>query len=103
MVWAAATAASAYGTTVAHVCSRNALVRSTLNTEEGFDVALASPRQLFVHELEDMVSSENIIVKMLAELRKEAREQEAKDAFKEHEDETREQIKRLEKIFKLLG
>src|SRR4051794_36866243 len=50
-----------------------------------------------------MMSSENIIVKMLPELRKEAREAEAKDAFKEHEDETRDQIKRLEKVFKLLG
>jgi ferritin-like metal-binding protein YciE len=66
-------------------------------------MAIATARELFVHELEDMVSAEHIIVKMLPELAKEARDPEAKAAFKEHETETKEQIKRLQEAFKLLG
>jgi ferritin-like metal-binding protein YciE len=64
---------------------------------------ITSARELFVHELEDMVSAEHIIVKMLPELRKEAQHPEAKSAFQEHETETKEQIKRLQQAFKLLG
>jgi ferritin-like metal-binding protein YciE len=66
-------------------------------------VAIGSARELFVHELEDMVSAEHIIVKMLPELAKEAQDPEAKSAFKEHEAETKAQIKRLQDAFKLLG
>jgi ferritin-like metal-binding protein YciE len=64
---------------------------------------LTEPRELLVHELADMLSSENIIVKMLPELQKEATDAEAKTAFKEHEAETREHIKRLNEAFKVLG
>ena len=64
---------------------------------------IADARELFVHELEDMVSAEHIIVKMLPELRKEAQDAEAKAAFQEHESETKAQIKRLQEAFKLLG
>jgi len=64
---------------------------------------ITSARELFVHELEDMVSAEHIIVKMLPELRKEAQDPEAKTAFQEHEAETKAQIKRLTEVFKLLG
>ncbi len=64
---------------------------------------ITSARELFVHELEDMVSAEHIIVKMLPELRKEAQDPEAKAAFQEHEAETKEQIKRLQQVFDLLG
>jgi ferritin-like metal-binding protein YciE len=60
-------------------------------------------RELFVHELEDMVSSEHIIVKMLPVLQKEANDPEAKTVFREHETETKAQIKRLEQVFELLG
>lgn len=64
---------------------------------------LASPRELLVHELEDMLSAEHIIVKMLPELGKEARHPDLKTAFKDHEAETKEHIKRLEQAFQQLG
>jgi ferritin-like metal-binding protein YciE len=51
-------------------------------------MSLQSPRDLFVHELSDMVSAEHIILKLLPELQKEAQDPEAKAAFKEHEAET---------------
>jgi ferritin-like metal-binding protein YciE len=66
-------------------------------------MSITEPRELLVHELADMMSSENIIVKMLPELQKEATDPEAKEAFKHHEAETRKQIKRLEEVFKTLG
>jgi ferritin-like metal-binding protein YciE len=66
-------------------------------------MSLTSPRELFVHELSDTMSAEHIILKMLPELRKDAQHPEAQAAFKEHEAETKEQIKNLEQVFKLLG
>jgi ferritin-like metal-binding protein YciE len=66
-------------------------------------MAITDARALFVHELEDMVSAEHLIVKMLPELAKEAHDPEAKTAFEEHETETKQQIKRLQEAFKLLG
>ena len=64
---------------------------------------LSTPRELFVHELSDTMSAEQVILKMLPELQKEAQHPEAKQAFKEHEAETKEQIKNLEQVFKQLG
>ena len=64
---------------------------------------LSSPRELFVHEMADMLSAEQIIVKMLPELRKEAKHPEIATAFGDHEVETKRQISRLQEAFKLLG
>jgi len=64
---------------------------------------MAEPRELLIHELEDMLSAEHIIAKMLPELAKEAQHPDVRDAFTAHERETKEQIKRLESAFKELG
>lgn len=66
-------------------------------------MSMTSPRELFVHELSDTMSAEQIILKMLPELQKEALHPEVKAAFKEHEAETKQQIKNLEQVFKQLG
>jgi ferritin-like metal-binding protein YciE len=66
-------------------------------------MGLENPRELFVHELSDIVSAEHIILKMLPELEKEALHPDVKAAFKEHRSETEGQIKRLEEVFRLLG
>lgn len=66
-------------------------------------MSLTNPRELLIHELGDMLSAEHIIVKMLPELAKEAQHPELKAAFKDHEAETKEQIKRLQAAFKELG
>jgi len=66
-------------------------------------MGLENPRDLFVHELSDILSAEHIILKMLPELEKEALHPDVKAAFKEHRVETEGQIKRLEEVFKLLG
>ena len=64
---------------------------------------MQNPRELLIHELSDLLNAEQIISGMLKELRDEARHPEVKAAFKEHEAETQEQIKRLNEAFKLLG
>ncbi len=64
---------------------------------------MATPRDLFVHELADTMSAEHITLKLLSELQKEDRHPEAKQAFREHEQETKQQISNLEQVFELLG
>jgi ferritin-like metal-binding protein YciE len=66
-------------------------------------MSLATPRDLFVHELSDTMSAENIVLKMLGELQTETKNADVKAAVKHHESETRQQIKNLDKAFKLLG
>jgi ferritin-like metal-binding protein YciE len=66
-------------------------------------MTMQTPRDLLIHELSDMLSAENIVLKMLPELAKEAQHPELKTAFKDHEKETKDQITRLEKAFKELG
>ena len=66
-------------------------------------MTLATPRELFVHELSDTVSAENIVLEMLGELIKETKIADVKAAVKHHEAETKQQLKNLDKIFSLLG
>ena len=66
-------------------------------------MSLATPRDLFLHELSDTMSAENIVLKMLGELQTETKNADVKAAVKHHESETRQQIKNLDKAFKLLG
>ncbi len=60
---------------------------------------LASLRELFIEELEDLYSAENMILKALPKLAKEASAPELKSAFQEHLEQTRGHVKRLDKIF----
>ncbi|MCE5318435.1 MAG: ferritin-like domain-containing protein [Parachlamydia sp.] len=57
---------------------------------------------LFVDELQDMLSAENQIVQALPEYVKAAESSDLKDAFNHHLQETKNQVQRLEKIFKML-
>jgi ferritin-like metal-binding protein YciE len=66
-------------------------------------MAISSPRELFVHELSDVMSAEQQILKVLPELQQEAQHAELKRALKEHETETKGQIKNLQAVFKQLG
>jgi ferritin-like metal-binding protein YciE len=66
-------------------------------------MSLTTPRELFVHELADAMSAEHIILGMLPELAKEARNPEVKQVIQEHERETKQQVKNIEQAFKQLG
>jgi ferritin-like metal-binding protein YciE len=71
--------------------------------EERVIMSLDTPRDLFLHELSDTVSAEHIVLKMLGELQQETDNADVKAAVKHHESETKQQIRNLEKVFKLLG
>jgi ferritin-like metal-binding protein YciE len=66
-------------------------------------MGLDTPRDLFVHELSDMMSAENIIYKVLGEMVTETKVPEIKTAFQSHLKETEAQIKNLHAVFKSLG
>ncbi len=59
-------------------------------------------KDLLLDELHDLLSSENQIVEALPEMVRAAESEDLKHAFEGHLKETKEQIHRLEKIFKLL-
>ena len=66
-------------------------------------MSLETPHDLFLHELSDTMSAENIVLKMLGNLQAESTHPEVKAAYKHHEAETRQQIKNLQSVFKQLG
>lgn len=57
---------------------------------------------LFIEELQDIFSAENQIIKALPEMIEASDSPDLKKAFESHLKETKEQVHRLEKIFKLL-
>jgi ferritin-like metal-binding protein YciE len=60
---------------------------------------LASLRELFVEQLQDLYSAENQIVKALPKMIKAANSEQLKAGFQEHLRQTEQQVKRLEQIF----
>ena len=66
-------------------------------------MSLATPRDLFVHELSDTLSAEQIILKVLGKMVKETKRPELKTAFEQHRAETEQQIANLQAVFKQLG
>ena len=62
-----------------------------------------SLRELYVEELKDLWSAENQILKGLPRMIKAAKHPNLKRAFTKHEAQTKQQVKRLERICKELG
>lgn len=58
---------------------------------------------LFYDTLKDIYFAENKILKTLPKMAKAAQSKELAAAFKKHERETQGQVRRLEKVFKILG
>lgn len=61
------------------------------------------PRELFLHELGDVLNAERMLVKTLAKLQEEASDDELAEGFGEHLEETRQHVKNLEEAFEALG
>ncbi|MEN6627842.1 MAG: ferritin-like domain-containing protein [Candidatus Sumerlaeia bacterium] len=66
-------------------------------------MSLNSLRDLFVTELRDVYDAENRIVTLLPRCVEAASSSDLQEAFEDHLDETRDQIRRLDKIFNALG
>ena len=60
-------------------------------------------RETFIDELKDLYDAEKQLLKGLPKMAKAAEHEELKAAFEEHLEITNEQVKRLEKVFKLFG
>src|SRR3954469_24442803 len=58
---------------------------------------------LFVHTLRDIYYAENQIVKALPDMVEKASDPQLKQAFRSHLDETKNQITRLEDVFRMHG
>ena len=66
-------------------------------------MAIGTMDDLFVHGLQDIYYAENQIAKTLPQMMEKASEPMLLEGFRAHLEETREQIKRLDRIFEALG
>jgi ferritin-like metal-binding protein YciE len=64
---------------------------------------LKNLQDLYVDELKDLYNAEQQILKALPKMAKAASSNELKNAFNEHLEQTREQVRRLDQIFEELG
>lgn len=66
-------------------------------------MAMQTIEELFEHELEDIYAAEHTLLDALEQMANESSDREIKKGFVQHRKETQGQIKRLEKIYKMLG
>ena len=64
---------------------------------------MKDPRELFLHELGDVLYAEQTLVKTLPKLQEEASDDELAEGFGTHLEETRQHVKNLEQAFEALG
>ncbi len=64
---------------------------------------MTDPKELFLHELGDVLYVEHTLVKTLPKLQKEATDRELAQSFEEHLTETKQHVANVEEAFKLLG
>jgi ferritin-like metal-binding protein YciE len=66
-------------------------------------MAMQTIEELFQHELTDIYSAEHSLLDALQQMAEESSDREIKKGFTQHRKETQAQIKRLEKIFRMIG
>ena len=64
---------------------------------------MSDPRELFLHELGDVLYAEQTLVKALPKLNEEASDRELAQGFADHLEETRQHVKNLKLAFEELG
>ena len=64
---------------------------------------MTEPRELFTHELGDILYAEKLLVKVLPKLAKEATDPELVKGFESHLQETKQHVANLEQVFEQLG
>jgi ferritin-like metal-binding protein YciE len=64
---------------------------------------MSDPRDLFLHELGDVLYAEQTLVKVLPKLQEEASDDELAQGFGDHLEETRQHVKNVEQAFDELG
>jgi ferritin-like metal-binding protein YciE len=66
-------------------------------------MAMRTIEELFEHELKDIYSAEHSLLDALEQMAGESTDREIKKGYTQHRKETQGQIKRLDKVFKMLG
>jgi ferritin-like metal-binding protein YciE len=64
---------------------------------------MSDPRELFLHELGDVLYAERTLVKTLPKLQEEASDEELALGFEEHLEQTRQHVTNVEQVFELFG
>jgi ferritin-like metal-binding protein YciE len=64
---------------------------------------MSEPRELFLHELGDVLYAERTLVKALPKLQKEASDEELSQSLADHLEETKQHVTNVEEAFKALG
>ena len=64
---------------------------------------MTDPRELFLHELGDLLYAENTLVKTLPKLAREATDAELQKGFEAHLEETKQHVDKLKQVFELVG
>lgn len=64
---------------------------------------MTQPRELFLHELGDILFAENLLVKTLPKLAEEATDPKLREGFEHHLTETRQHVENLKAVFESLG
>jgi ferritin-like metal-binding protein YciE len=64
---------------------------------------LQTIEELFEHELGDIYSAEHTLLDALEQMARESADRDIRKAFTQHRKETQSQIRRLEKVFRMLG
>jgi len=66
-------------------------------------MSMQTPTDLFVHELSDVYSGEQIIIQMLGEAQGMVQDQQLAEGLRLHQQQSQQQVQRLEQIFQQLG
>jgi len=66
-------------------------------------MAMQTIQDLFEHELQDIYSAEHTLLDALEQMAGESADREIKKAYTQHRKETQGQIRRLERVFKMIG
>ena len=67
------------------------------------DTQMSDPKELFLHELGDVLYAEQTLMKTLPKLQEEASDEELATGFSEHLEETRQHVENLKLAFEELG
>jgi ferritin-like metal-binding protein YciE len=60
-------------------------------------------QDLFEHELQDMLAGERTLLEALAQMARESADREVKKAYTQHRKATQGQIRRIERVFRMIG
>jgi ferritin-like metal-binding protein YciE len=66
-------------------------------------MSVTNPEELFLHEMSDQLSCEQLLVGVLGTMAGEVDDEEFRSALQKHQQQTQEHVQRLERAFQILG